>query len=175
MMKLNLPHCFLTVTVSLLGLTTFCSEIKAQNRVVVSNHDRFIASSLADVETNFLHIINEQFFEINSQNHPLNLNHSYQIAQNSDIQSAVNVIHQLRRERKITVGIDDTKIFGQLRVSTTKSGRGSYSNWITITIIPENRGYNFVAIGENSYRLHSIYANGESTLCPSNCPVYSGQ
>ena len=158
-----------------LEVTITRADLKRYSLARFSNRNSFLAGSVTNVEANFLNITNDNFLNINSPNQTSNLHPSYQIAQNRHIQNAVNVIHKLRQEGKITVGTDDTKIFGQRRVSTTKSGRGPYSNWVTITIIPEDRGYNFVAIGENAYRLHSIYANGSSTLCPSNCPVYSGQ
>ena len=104
---------------------------------------------------------------------------SYLIAQfGGSRQVAVNFIHSLRKKGSIKVGTDNTYIFGDVRgdhvrIGTTASGRGPYSNWVVLTEMPSRNGFSFRAVGSASYQLHGTIVNGKFMLCSSSCPVYS--
>lgn len=96
------------------------------------------------------------------------------------MQDAVDFIHSLRTKGKIRIGTDNTYYFGDRRrdhvkIGTTKSGRGIYSNWVILTEMPSRNGFGFRVVGSNSYELLGVYVNGKLTSCPGRCPVLNAK
>lgn len=102
------------------------------------------------------------------------------VAQSGSMQDAVNFIHRLRKEERIEIGTDNTYYFGDVRgqhvrIGTTKSGRGPYSNWVTLTEMPADSGYSFRVVGSNSYVFLGVRVNGRYTMCPGRCPALNAK
>ena len=98
------------------------------------------------------------------------------VAQSGSMQDAVNFIHRLRKEGKIEIGTDNTYYFGDvqgrhLKIGTTGSGMGPYSNWVILTEMPADSGYGFRVVGDNSYEFLGVRVNGQYTHCPGSCPI----
>lgn len=102
------------------------------------------------------------------------------VAQSGSMQDAVNFIHRLRKEGRIEIGTNNTYYFGNVRgqhvkIGTTKSGRGLFSNWVFLTEMPAYSGYGFRVVGSNSYEFLGVTVNGRHTKCPGSCPVLNAK
>lgn len=105
----------------------------------------------------------------------IDLKEEFLIAQSNEVQAAVNAIHQLRQQGRITVGEFETQTFGSIKVSTTGGSTPSTYNLISIGNMQTGRGVIVQAIGDNSYKYIALVINDEPYSCFTSCPVYQAQ